>query len=73
MCLGLGSRLFSRLLISKDICTWYCYYRRRDDKGVDFEVGDVWHERPVRPGAVAAVQAGDEVAVAGLKQISSNF
>ena len=53
--------------------TWYCYYRRRDDKGVDFEVGDVWHERPVRPGAVAAVQAGDEVAVAGLKQISSHL
>ena len=55
LCLGLSSRLSSRLLISKDICTWYCYYGRRDDEGIYLEVGDVRHVRPIRSWAVAAV------------------
>ena len=48
--------------------TWYCNYWWRDDKGINLEVGDVWHvRRPVRSGAVTAMQPRDETAVAGLE------
>ena len=35
--------LISKLVVS----TWYCNYWRRDDKGINLEVGDVWHVSPV--------------------------
>ena len=35
--------------------TWYCNYWWRDDKGINLEVGDVWHVRPIRSRAVAAM------------------
>ena len=59
------SHSFSFLL--KLALTWYCNYWWRDDKGIDLEVGDVWHVRPVGARAVTGVQAGDEIGVSSLK------